>query len=1536
MNSLIRFFLERRLFTALVLILLTAAGLAVAPFNWVPSWFPRAPLAVDAIPDIGENQQIVYSEWQGRSPQDVENQVTYPLTTALLGLPGVKAVRSSSMFGFSSIYVIFEDGVEFYWSRSRIVEKLGSLPPGLLPEGVRPSLGPDATALGQVFWYTLEPKPGVKLDLHELRSLQDWTVRYALGGVQGVSEVASIGGYVREYQVELDPSALVAHNVSMEMVMAALQGASAESGAGTLEVNRVEYFVRGLGFVRSVEDLEEAIVDWRKGTPLRLRDVAKVQVGPAMTRGWLDDSGRDAVGGVVVARHGANPREVIAAVRERIKELETGLPVRIVPFYDRTKLIDETVATLESALLLQMILAALVVMFLQGQVRASLVVSSLLPVSVLLSFLAMKLFGMEANIVALAGIAIAIGTLVDLGIILTESVLEQGEKNSALSLQQIAEGSKQVAGPIITALSTTVISFFPVLALQEAEGKMFRPLAMTKTFALIAALFLTLFVVPTLLSWLYTRVPRLSEARGNLMRYGVLAMLIFWLSWYWRPLGLSVPYALNILLVGAVCLTLLQVFAIFRKAYAPMLVWCLNHKRWFLVFPLLMVLGGSFVWSRLGREFLPPLDEGAFLVMPTLMPHAGVEETREVMRSVDKALAAIPEVERVVGKLGRVESPLDPAPLNMLENVVLYKSEYGIDSAGRRIRQWRDHIRNPRHIWDEISAALVFPGLTGAPRLQPIETRLVMLQSGMRSAMGLKVQGPDLKTVEAAGLILEKALRKVPAVRSETVFAERLFGKPYVVIKPDRAEMARVGISMQSLQMALETFLGGMPVATTIEGRQRVNIRMRWPRELRSSPQDLQNLLLEGADKIMIPLGQVASVEYERGPEAIRAEDTFLTGFVLFDGQSGADMGKVARSVTDSLRRWQENGELILPENVHWRLAGTWENQMRAQDRLQVLVPLALLLVFLILYLQFRAVVPALLVFVGIATAFGGGFIAIGAWNYFGFGLDTMHLSVAVWVGFLALFGIATDDGVVMLSTLREQFARTPPLTISGVRSTVLTAGMRRIRPCLMTTATTVLALLPVLTSKGRGADLMIPMALPVFGGMIFALVTLFLVPVLFSAWREKSLNPEEDTNATEATPSFIIKGNLLCLGILLGLGMGFTPKAMASPWPDLQLLEKQIIQQDPFTLAAESRIKQTQARRDEASLGWESRATWMHSWMHPDGQVWGNSKVGAEITLPWPTVTNSRGKAWSYQLQAQQQMLQQVVRQRLLFVRIAYVQWLAAKKEMLVLDSLIMDWEQLRPRLHARQAAGIEGLQGEAELDLMLAELRTEHSAVATTASNAWANLLVCCPQIAAREPANNSPLPPWPIWPAVSEIVPPSLHWENQLPQIQVMEARKKSAEAMEKMEQGMRLPMLMAGVEFDMMERSWMPRLGLSIPLRSAVVEARRKQMQAEQEMLEQESLAMRREIVAQAAQWHSQEKGLLLQLEQLSIQQEALYKLERLLRASYHAGEVNLEYLLDTARRRLALHRARLKIEMEQIQVRAQAYSWLQPLTLEENK
>lgn len=1196
-------------------------GIIVAPFEWTIPGFPRDPVPVDAIPDIGENQQIVFTSWPGRSPQDVEDQITYPLTVSLLGVPGVKTIRSVSSFGYSSIYVILKEEIDFYWSRSRILERLSGLPEATLPPGVTPNLGPDATALGQIYWYTLEGldergNPTGGWTLQERRSVQDWYVRYALQAVQGVSEVASIGGFIKEYQVDVNPDAMRAYGISLASIIDAVRNSNIDVGARTIEVNRVEYVIRGLGFIRSIKDLEETAVSSSKNShiPVRIKDVAHVSVGPALRRGALDRDGTETVGGVVTARFGENPLAAIQHLKAKIDEITPGLPQKklkdgriskltIVPFYDRSDLIRETLGTLNSAIKEEILVTVIMIGAMLLHFSSSLLVSCLLPLSVLICFIFMRYCGVDANIVALSGIAIAIGTIDDMGIVMCENILShlRNRDSDKNRLETIYSASVEVGGAVTTAILTTVLGFLPLFAMEGPEGKLFRPLAFTKTFTLIAAIIVSLTIIPPAAHLLFRSegseekfsflvglllvpvgilvffpLPVLGCAviclglinifRPHIIRYMqrysrqqqavsrflilplVLLVSLYYLTESWRPFGFNISSMMNYICVGALLLMSLYGLMTSIRLYPKVLRLCLKQKLLFLSIPSMIVLWGFYIWQHTGKEFMPSLDEGSYLYMPTTMPHASIGEALEQLQALDAAISEIPEVESSVGKLGRATSALDPAPISMFETLVTYKSEYIVDEAGHiqrfrydretqdfvrdakdqlipdwrgePFRQWRQQIHDTNDIWNEIAEKASLPGLTSAPKLQPIAARMVMLQSGMRAPLGVKIKGPSLKDIESVGLQMERLLKQVPSVDPHTVIADRIVAKPYLEIAIDRKEIARYGLSIKSVQDIIEVAIGGKPLTTTVEGRERYPVRIRYPRELRGTLEDIGDILVPTPSGPQIPLGEIATITFSRQAQAIKSEDTFLTAYVLFDKRQDAAEVDTVKEAQQLLTEKLSSGELTLPKGVSFSFAGSYENQVRSEQRLAIVLPAALFCIFIVTYINFGSVIVSLLVFSGVFVAWAGGFIMLWLvgqdwflnFNLFGdnlrhvFQMREYNLSIAVWVGFLALFGIATDDGVLIATYIGQTLKKVQPQSIEEIHHAILEAGNRRVRPALLSTATTLFALLPVLTSRGRGSDIMVPMAIPSFGGLAIALITIFVVPVLYCSLEELKL----------------------------------------------------------------------------------------------------------------------------------------------------------------------------------------------------------------------------------------------------------------------------------------------------------------------------------------------------------------------------------------------------------------------------------------------
>ncbi len=1348
-NGLIRTFLR----TPLLALILVGA---LAVFGWRA--FERNPK--DAIPDIAENQVIVFSDWMGRSPKDVDEQVTYPLTVALQGVPDVKEIRATSGFGWSIVYVVFTDDAEFYWARSRVLERL-NVAQGQLPAGVLPRLGPDATALGQVFWYTVEngwyspERPGLRFDedgvltsasrsalvesdprlaatidaaepytdpvsarplvfsqlpLDRLRSIQDFDVKLALESVPGVSEVASIGGYVRQYQIDVNPEAMRAFEIRLAQLVAAVNNANIDVGAKVVEENGMEILVRGVGFLgdarrsaadRStreeavVRDIENIAINAADGTPVYLHQVATVRVGPDFRRGALDKMGAEAVGGAVTMRFGANPLNVIEHAKDKIDVVERGLPpgVRINAFYDRSKLISETMSTLTAALTQELAITIVAVVLFLLHFRSSLVIAVTLPLAVLFAFICMQALKLPSNIMSLAGIAIAIGTMVDMGIVMLENIyqyltehrdeymrveldargrpreiIDQGRRG-----ELVHEAAGEVGSAILTAISTTVISFVPVFFLEGQAAKLFTPLAWTKTFCMVGAVILALTVVPPLASVLLrSRRTRLPSAIAVSIAFGA-ALAVVWANagalhpqllaftnatkayLGWSSLFTTIVVGITAALV--VFLTLRERIKPIERnptsrfihwVYEPTLRWVLHHKAAFLAVPAACVVWGLGIWlgwgpllrvlvwplervglspvtwtaarwlhlgmaavvglvlipllfdtaravtslrrspatpnairpswfkrilavgvfviaaflldradvvgrndavvasvltptptgsysdfallqplldqRGIGQEFMPPLDEGDFLYMPSVLPAGSLNTVMDVMQKQDVQFARIPEVDLVVGKLGRTESPLDPAPVGMLETMILLKPRAAWPIVDDPEFFGMQRKRTTDEIWEDIRDAGSFPGVLPSVQLQPIRTRIEMLSTGLNAKIGIKVYGDSVARCEELAVKIEQLLR-ARLDNATAINAIRISGKPYLEFQIDREAIARYGVNIADVQQVIEVAIGGKNLTTTYEGLDRYPVRIRYERELRDDVPDLQRILVPTPSGAQIPIGMVADIQRVTGPMSVRREGAKYVSYVTMSSQ-GVDETTLVRNGQRLIDEAIINGELELPEGYHLRWAGSYERNIRARNRLAILVPLVLLINFLLIYLQFKRWSLTLVIFLAIPVAFSGGFILLDWWPQLQDALytaglmdrpfpgDNMYLTVAVWVGFIALFGIAVDDGIVIGTYLDQTFRRNKVRRYEDIEDHVVRAGLRRIRPTLMTTFTTLAALTPVLLTTGRGSDVMVPMALPIFGGMLVALVTVLVVPTCYCAikqarWRLGLADPD-------------------------------------------------------------------------------------------------------------------------------------------------------------------------------------------------------------------------------------------------------------------------------------------------------------------------------------------------------------------------------------------------------------------------------------------
>jgi len=998
---------------------------------------------IDAIPDLSENQVIVFTEWEGRSPQEVEDQITYPLTTNLQGLPHVRTVRSASAFGFSMVNVIFEDSVDIYFARTRVLERL-SLAPSFLPAGVTPVMGPDATGVGQVFWYTVEGP----YDSGTLHSIQDWFVKYQLNSVPGVAEVASVGGFVRQYQIDLDPIKLRAYNIPLKTIVEAVQASNNNVGAKVIETGDTENIVRGIGLIGSLKDIENISLGASNGTPVTIGNVGSVQLGPEFRRGVLDKDGKEAVGGVVIIRYGANAREVIEAVKKKITEIQPGLPqgVKIVPFYDRGVLIDHAVDTLRHALIEELILVTLAHVLFLWHFRSILVVTIPLPLAVLCAFLFMHGAGISSNIMSLGGIAIAIGVLVDAGIVMTENVIRQAEQyeedhgNYREHIGEITLNAARLVGrPISFAMVIIILAFVPVFALTGMEGKMFHPLAFTKTFAMAASTILAVTLVPVLCTFLI---------RGKLHRESDNPIM--------RVLG---------------------------AVYKPALGWALRHRALTLSAAGLLFATAVYTATTIGSEFMPPLDEETALFMPIADPRISLTEATKILRQQDRIIAAEPQVAMVVGKVGRAETSTDPAPVNMSETTVTFKPK----------SDWPKGLTKEA-ILARLDEKLQIPGVTNI-WTQPIRNRIDMLSTGIRTQVGIKVFGPDLSVIEGLSEQIKEVVAQIPG--STDLYAERITGAPYLEMTVDRPAASRYGLNVADVEDTIETAIGGKNLTTTIEGRQRFPVRVRYARDFRANPDQLNQVLVTGSNGAQVPLDKVVTTKLAMGPSMISSENGLLRGSVLLNVR-GRDVGGFVEQAQRTV-----NARIKLPPGYFIEWSGQYENQISARKRLELVIPIVLLVIFVLLYRTYHSAKEAAHVLLAVPFALSGGIFLVKAMH--------LNFSVAVWVGFIALFGTAVQTAVVMVIYLEDAVARRKAadgtLTIAGLHAAVIEGALLRLRPKVMTVATVVAGLLPMLWSTRTGAEFMRPLAAPVLGGMVSSLLHVLIVtPVIFTWLRERDL----------------------------------------------------------------------------------------------------------------------------------------------------------------------------------------------------------------------------------------------------------------------------------------------------------------------------------------------------------------------------------------------------------------------------------------------
>ncbi len=998
---------------------------------------------LDAIPDLSDVQAIVFTEWQGRSPTLIEDQITYPIVTSLLAAPGVKRVRGVSEYGFSYVYVIFQDHIDLYWARSRVLEYMQKLT-GKMPVGVTPTLGPDATGVGWVYQYALVDESGAH-DLAQLRSLQDWYLRYKLESVPGVAEVASVGGFVKQYQIEVDPNTLAAYRLPITTVIQAVRNSNAEVSGRVLEMTGTEYVIRGLGYFRSIEDIELVTVGTDgRGTPILVRDIARVQLGPEQRRGVAELDGKgQTVGGMVIMRAGGNALGVIERVKARLEEIKPSLPkgVRIVPTYDRSDLILRAIAVLREKLVEESIIVSLIATLFLFHFRSALVVILILPVAVLLSFIPMAYLKVTSNIMSLGGIAIAIGAMVDAAIVMVENAHKRLEQNpSADRTETIINAAKEVGRPLFFSLLVIAVSFLPIFALQAQEGRLFTPLAYTKTFAMLFATALSVTLAPVLM---------VALIRGRIRA--------------------ETRNPLNWLLI---------------TLYRPLLSAVLR-VRWLVLALAIAAMGLTIpVFARLGAEFMPPLNEGTILYMPTTVPGLSIPEGAKVLQVQDRLLKEFPEVERVFGKMGKATTATDPAFTGMAEITVTLKPE----------SQWRAGMTWDR-LLDEMDTRLRIPGF---PNIwwMPIQTRTEMITTGVRSPVGIKVLGPDLNKIEAIGKEIERVLAGVPGTRS--AFAERLNEGYYLDLIVNRRQAARYGLTVGDVQTLITSAIGGENVTTTVEGRERYPVSVRYKRELRDDPERLKRVLIPTATGAQIPLGQIAEIVVTKGPPSISDEGGALAGLISVS-VSGRDL----RGYVEEAKRVVSQ-RITMPPGYSLLWTGQYEHLVRAEERLKLIGPLTLALILLLLYLNFRFLSKSLLVLLSVPFAVIGAFWYL---HYLGY-----NLSVAVWVGIIALAGVAAETGVIMLVYLDEAFERRVREDLMRTRQdlfeAILEGAAQRVRPVMMTVSAIIGGLLPIMWTTGTGADVMKRIAAPMIGGMVTStILTLLVIPVIYSLWRGRALN---------------------------------------------------------------------------------------------------------------------------------------------------------------------------------------------------------------------------------------------------------------------------------------------------------------------------------------------------------------------------------------------------------------------------------------------
>lgn len=1126
-------------------------------FIFVWGVYSLAITPLDAIPDLSDVQVIIYTEYPGQAPQVVEDQVTYPLTTAMLAVPGAKVVRGYSFFGFSFVYIIFEDGTDLYWARSRVLEYINYVSKRL-PKGVNSSLGPDATGVGWIYEYALADRTG-KHDLADLRSIQDWFLRYELTSVEGVSEVASIGGFVKQYQIEVDPNKLLAYNIPLSKVKMAVQRSNKDVGGRLVEMAETEYMVRGLGYIKSIEDIKNIPLGVDEtGTPILIRDVAYVHTGPELRRGLTEIDGEGEVaGGVVIMRFGKNALAAIEKVKEKMESLKAGLPegVEIVPVYDRSGLIKRAVNTLKEKLIEESIVVALICIIFLLHFRSAFVAIVTLPIGILAAFIVMRHQGLNANIMSLGGIAIAIGAMVDAAIVMIENAhkhLEKAEgKGDHWAIITIA--AKQVGPALFFSLLIITFSFMPIFSLQAQEGRLFRPLAFTKTYSMAASALLAVTLVPVMMGY-FIRTTLLPAAWGRGKQRlvsaiaGVSAFLIFWLvPKMWAASTLLDLFGLPMaIILGTVVLLFLwpqevrpeeknPVNKFLIRFYRPVILWVLKHKSITIIIAILITMSllpfrslvvnklpegflkktaGKvdllFPLEKLGGEFMPPLYEGDLLYMPTSLPGISITTARDLLQQTDKIIKTFPEVERVFGKVGRADTATDPAPMSMIETTIMLKPEdqWRTVPVKRFFSGWPSIIRSPlskilpeeRHITakeltDELNRAIRIPGLTNAWTM-PIKTRIDMLATGIKTPVGIKIMGNDLTTLSSIGEQIEAVLRPFPGTLS--VYSERVVGGYYLDYVIDRKAAARYGLTIDDIQEVIQSAVGGMNVTETVEGLERYPVNVRYSRELRDSIAKLERVLIPTPVGSQIPIAQVAAIRIKQGPPAIKSENSRMTAWVYVD-LDGVDVATYVKNARELINR-----EIKLPPGYNLVWSGQYEYMERANKRLAVVIPITLVIIFLLLYLNFKKVSESLIVMLSLPFAIVGGVWFIYLLGY--------NMSIAVGVGFIALAGVAAETGVIMLIYLDEALSKKlyekgGDISRNDIYDAIVFGAVERVRPKVMTVTAIMAGLLPIFWGHGAGADTMRRIAAPMIGGMVSSTaLTLIVIPAIYAVWKVREL----------------------------------------------------------------------------------------------------------------------------------------------------------------------------------------------------------------------------------------------------------------------------------------------------------------------------------------------------------------------------------------------------------------------------------------------